>query len=51
MLMHHHDLKKKIQEMEKKYDHQFRVVFDAIKELIEVKEKPKAKIGFLRDRE
>jgi hypothetical protein len=32
--------------MEQKYDQQFQVVFDAIKLLLEVEEKPKPKIGF-----
>jgi len=41
------DLKKKIEEMEKKYDYQFKVVFEAIKQLLEpAKEIPKKRIGF-----
>ena len=32
--------------MEKKYDQQFQVVFEAIKQLLETDEKPKKKIGF-----
>jgi hypothetical protein len=36
--------------MEKKYDYQFKVVFDTIKQLIEPPQKPKRRIGFLRDR-
>ncbi|MCK7502970.1 MAG: hypothetical protein MZV70_01940 [Desulfobacterales bacterium] len=44
------DLARKIQAMEKKYDQQFAVVFDAIKQLIaedEVrKTQPKRRIGF-----
>jgi hypothetical protein len=32
--------------MEKKYDLQFKVVFDAIIELIDIENKPKRKIGF-----
>ena len=35
--------------MEKKYDYQFKVVFDAIKQLLEPPEKPKKRIGFLAD--
>jgi phage regulator Rha-like protein len=35
MLMTHKDLKKKIEAMEEKYDYQFKIVFDAIKELLE----------------
>lgn len=37
ILASHKDLRKKIEEMESRYDHQFKVVFDAIKELIELK--------------
>jgi phage regulator Rha-like protein len=33
MLITHKDLKDKIEAMEKKYDYQFKIVFDAIKEL------------------
>jgi hypothetical protein len=48
MLMTHKDLKEKIEAMEQKYDYQFKIVFDAIKELLEPPVKPKKKIGFLR---
>ena len=34
--------------MEKKYDEQFRIVFEAITQLIEEDEKPKKKIGYLK---
>lgn len=50
MLMTHKDLKDKIEAMEKKYDYQFKIVFDAIKELLEPPKKTKKKIGFLRDK-
>lgn len=40
------ELKLKIQNLEKKYDEQFQIVFEAIKRLIEPVEKPKRKIGF-----
>jgi hypothetical protein len=40
LLATHRDLAQKLKELEKKYDAQFRVVFDAIRELME---KPKAK--------
>ena len=43
----HKELKQKIEDMEKKYDYQFRVVFDAIKQLIEPPQKPRKRIGFL----
>lgn len=46
MLLKNKGLKKKIESMEKKYDEQFRIVFEAIKQLIEEDEKPKKKIGF-----
>ena len=49
MLLTHADLKKKIEAMEKKYDEQFRIVFEAITQLIEVDEKPKKKIGYLKE--
>jgi len=50
MLMTHKDLKEKIEAMEKKYDYQFKIVFEAIKELLEPPVKAKKKIGFLRDK-
>ena len=46
MLSTHKDLKQKIEEMEKKYDYQFKIVFDAIKQLLEPPVKQKSKIGF-----
>ena len=46
MLSTHEDLRRKIEAMEKKYDQQFKVVFDAIKQLLDVKTKPRRKIGF-----
>ena len=46
MLSTHKELKRKIESMERKYDRQFRVVFDAIKQLIDTESKPKKKIGF-----
>ena len=46
LLATHKELKEKIERMEKKYDKQFRVVFEAIKMLIKEDEKPKKKIGF-----
>jgi len=39
-------LRYKLEEMEKKYDRQFQVVFEAIKALMNEPEKPKKKIGF-----
>jgi len=46
MLSTHEDLKKKIEAMEKKYDKNFRIVFEAIKQLFETDAKPRKKIGF-----
>ena len=46
MLSTHDELKRKIEAMERKYDRQFQVVFEAIKQLIDTEDKPKRKIGF-----
>jgi hypothetical protein len=46
MLSTHEDLRRKVEAMERKYDRQFKVVFDAIKQLIDIENKPKKKIGF-----
>jgi hypothetical protein len=46
MLASHHDLARKLEEMEKKYDAQFRVVFDAIRELMSPKVPAHRRIGF-----
>lgn len=46
MLLTHKELKQKIEAMEREYDYQFKIVFDAIKKLLEPPEKPKGKIGF-----
>ena len=46
MLASHKDLKRKIEAMEAKYDEQFGIVFEAIRQLLEADEKPKRKIGF-----
>ena len=46
MLSTHEDLKRKIEAMEKKYDQQFQIVFEAIKQLLETESKPRKKIGF-----
>ncbi len=43
----HKDLARKLNELEKKYDRQFQIVFDAIRQIIEVEEKPRKKIGFI----
>ena len=41
MLSTHKDLKLKIEEMEKKYDKNFQIVFEAIKQLLEPPAKPR----------
>jgi len=46
LLATHADLARKLEKMEKKYDAQFKVVFDAIRELMSPLEKPKRRIGF-----
>jgi phage regulator Rha-like protein len=51
MLTTHKDLKQKIGEMEKKYDSQFKVVFEAIRQLLEQPKKQRKRIGFLREKE
>lgn len=48
MTVTHKDLVKKINSMEKKYDHQFKVVFDAIRQLMEPSKTKKKLIGFER---
>jgi hypothetical protein len=42
----HKDLGRKLEELEKKYDERFRVVFAAIRELMKPPEKPRKQIGF-----
>jgi hypothetical protein len=50
MLAGHADLVRKLDDLEQKYDNQFRIVFDAIRQLIEPgTEVPKKKIGFQAD--
>jgi phage regulator Rha-like protein len=47
MIASHKDLVKKLDELEKKYDGQFQIVFEAIRQILEVEDKPKRKIGFI----
>jgi hypothetical protein len=49
ILSTHKELRLKIEEMEKKYDHQFKVVFDVINKLLEPKENNPKRIGFKKD--
>ncbi len=46
LLSSHADLKRKIEELETKYDQRFQIVFHAIKQLLEPSPKPPRKIGF-----
>ncbi len=49
MLENNKELKGKLKELENKYDEQFKVVFDAIRNLIREKTKPGERIGFKKD--
>ena len=52
MLASNAELARKLDALEKKYDHQFKVVFDAIRQLMTpLDTKKKGKIGFRRDKE
>ncbi len=51
MLSTHKDLARKLADMEKKYDTQFKVVFDAIRQLMSPTVPKKGKIGFGRDKD
>ncbi len=46
ILATHADLARKLDELEKKYDEQFRVVFDAMRNLMTPPDSPKPPIGF-----
>jgi len=46
MAFSHKELARKVDALEKKYDSQFKVVFDAIRKLMEPVERPKSRIGF-----
>ncbi len=46
LLSSHKELMEKVQAMEKKYDKQFKTVFQAIYQLMNEEEKPQRKIGF-----
>ena len=47
MLSSHADLARKLEALEKKYDNQFKVVFDAIRALMAPPPAPKRRIGFI----
>jgi len=46
ILATHKDLARKLEELEKRYDAQFKVVFDAIRQLMARPENPRRSIGF-----
>ncbi|MBI4810693.1 MAG: ORF6N domain-containing protein [Ignavibacteriales bacterium] len=46
LLATHKELARKLEELEKKYDSQFKIVFEAIHQLMLPPEKPKRQIGF-----
>lgn len=49
IILSHKELQRKIEDMEKKYDQQFKIVFDAIKQLLTPPKTKKRKIGFGRE--
>lgn len=49
MLSSHQELAKKLDALERKYDYQFKVVFDAVRELTLVPESPRKIIGIKND--
>jgi hypothetical protein len=51
MLASHADLAKKLAALEKKYDEQFKVVFDALRQLMKPPEPKPRRIGFRPERE
>jgi hypothetical protein len=51
MIASHKDLAQRLDELEKKYDKQFSIVFEAIRQLMAPPEPKRKKIGFLRNGE
>jgi len=51
MIASNKELARKIEELEKKYDSHFKVVFDAIRELMTPPEPKRRRIGFRREKE
>lgn len=49
MIANHKELARKLSEMEKKYDGQFKIVFDAIRQLMTQPETKEKKIGFVKE--
>ena len=46
MIASHKDLAKRLDTLEKKYDSQFKVVFDAIRQMMKPPNKPRRRIGY-----
>jgi hypothetical protein len=46
MLASNRDLARRLAQMEKNYDAKFKIVFDAIRELMKALEKPRRTVGF-----
>ncbi len=51
MISSHKDLARRLDEMEQRYDSQFKVVFDAIRALIAEPAPKEKKIGFITERQ
>ena len=49
LLASHEDLARKLESLEKRYDAQFKVVFDAIRELMKPPEPKRRPMGFQRE--
>lgn len=49
MLSSQAELARKLDILERKYDHQFKVVFDAIRNLTLIQEQPRKRIGIKQD--
>jgi len=50
MLASHADLQRRLNDLEKKYDEKFKVVFDAIRQLMAPPERKRPRIGFKQER-
>lgn len=51
IMSQHKDLAKRLDKLEKKYDAQFKVVFDAIRQLMIPPEPKRKRIGFIQEKE
>ena len=49
MIASHKELTKRLDEMENKYDSQFKIVFDAIRALVAEPEPKEKKIGYIKE--